>query len=111
MSILAPRDAAQHDAGERGVAGGDESFFQRGEGEEEEVREDVGAEEEGGEVEGEEVVEEVGEGVVVVGGEGVGGCDGVVPVFVEGGEGVGVGGAVEEAVDVVLEDLGGVSGK
>lgn len=49
--------------------------------------------------------------MVVVGREGVGGCDGVVPFLVEGGEGVGVGGAVEEAVDVVLEDLGGgVSG-
>lgn len=107
MPILAARDAAQHDAWERGVAGGDEGFFEGGEGEEEEVREDVGAEEEGGEVGGEEVEEQVGEGVVVVGGEGVGGGDGVVPFLVEVGEGVGVGGAVEEAVDVVLEDLWG----
>lgn len=57
VPILAARDAAQHDAWERGVAGGDEGFFHGGEGEEEEVREDVGAEEEGGEVDGEEVEE------------------------------------------------------
>lgn len=49
--------------------------------------------------------------MVVVRREGIWGGDGVVPFFVEGGEGVGVGGAVEEAVDVVLEDLWGcVSG-
>jgi hypothetical protein len=43
--------------------------------------------------------------VVVVGREGVGGGDGVVPFLVQIGEHVGVAGAVEEAVDVVLEDL------
>lgn len=107
VPILAARDAAEHDAGECGVAGGDEGFFERGEGEEEEVREDVGAEEEGGEVNGEEVEKEVGEGVVVVGCEGVGGCDGVVPFLVQGGEGIGASGAVEETVDVVLEELWG----
>lgn len=45
--------------------------------------------------------------MVVVGCEGVGGGDRVVPFLVEGGEGVGVVRAVEEAVDVVLEDLWG----
>lgn len=57
MPILATRNSAQHDAGKRGVAGGDEGFFEGSEGEEEEVREYVGAEEEGGEVDGEEVEE------------------------------------------------------
>lgn len=69
--------------------------------------EDMRAEEEGGQVCGEEVEEEIREGVIVVGCEGVRGCDGVVPFFVERGESVGVCGAVEEAVDVILEDLWG----
>ena len=57
MPILATRNAAQHNTWERGVAGGDEGFFEGRKGKEEEVCEDVGAEEEGGEVDGEEVEE------------------------------------------------------
>lgn len=106
---MAACDAAEHDARDVGVAGEGEGFFERDEGEGDEVGDEVGAEDEGGEVGGEESVEEVGEGVVVVGGEGVGGCDGVEVGGVEVTDVGGGGGVEDEAVDVVLEDLETVS--
>lgn len=63
------------------------------------------AESDGGEVEGEEAVEEVGEGVVVVCDEGVGDFDGVVPRLVEGGEAPARGGVEDVCVNVVLDGI------
>lgn len=64
------------------------------------------AEEDGGEVEGQEAVEQVAGRMVVGGDEAVGGVDGVVPGLVPVGEGAAGWGVQELLVDVVLQDLG-----
>ena len=65
----------------------------------------MGAEEEAGKVEGEEVEEEVGQRMVVRGGEREGRSEGVVVGGVKVGEVGWLGGMEEEAVDVVGQDL------
>lgn len=74
MAFLAAGHAREeHGRGEDLVAGEDEGLFEADERGEGHVREDVVAEGEGGEVEGEPAMEEIGGGVVVGGGEGEGG--------------------------------------
>lgn len=75
MQILSTRDSAEHYTGNVGVPREGQRFFERDEGKCDEIGEEVCAEEEAGEICRKEAVEEVGEGVVVVGGEGVGGRD------------------------------------
>jgi len=105
MQVLSSRKSAKHYSGNGRVAGKSECFFEGDECEGQEVGEHVETEECCWEVDGEEAPEEVWEGVVVMGYEGVGSCDGVVICFVEFADEVGAGRMEYHAVDIVLQDL------
>lgn len=87
----------------QGVAAVGEGLLEGDEAQVHDVGDHVLAPENDGDDGGEPAAEEVGEGVVVVRGERVGGAEGVVPFGVEAGEGVV--GVEDPAVDGVAEDL------
>tara|TARA_R110002060_G_scaffold26760_1_gene36370 strand:+ start:319 stop:639 length:321 start_codon:yes stop_codon:yes gene_type:complete len=102
MQILTTGDTAQHYAWYGSVPGHSESFFESDDGEEEQVGEEMCAEDNGGEIRWEEAEEDVGERMVIVCCERVRGSDGVEVSFVEFADisrGVGV---EDKAVDIIL---------
>lgn len=83
MQVLTTSDSTQHYAWYRGVPGHSESFLESDDGEEEQVGEEMCAEDDGGEVRREEAEEDVGERMVIVCCEGVWRSYGVEVGFVE----------------------------
>lgn len=81
-----------------------EQFFQGDERKVEKIGEEMEAEEDRGEIGGEEVVDEVGSRVVVGGGKGSGSGEGVVPGAMKGCKG-GVGGVQSESMECIRQDL------
>ena len=105
MQILPPSNSAKHDTRNCGITGQSEGFFNCDDGEQKEVGQEVISEDQGWQVCRQKTEDYIGQGVVVMGGEGIGRGDGVEEVVVEGAKEVLRAMMEEKTVRVVLDDL------